>query len=322
MERYNFTNPLFLFKIESMRSRFYILFCLIFLVTCDDGDILTIEFDFDKELQRCDNDIDSYLLYDTRTDPNESLTLLIPRTDQTEAFFTTPEVNSLTIDESTVRFNYRTYNVDPDGSLCDVIGNPDLVVKEDYEADSGTVQVTVTVEDDDNDGISSEDEYGPGGISDPQDWDLDGIPDYLDEDDDNDNVETIHELDDIDADGDDNPFTEPLDTDGDGIADYLDDDDDNDGIPTRLEDISVDKNPRDPENFVIIEGIDVYRYLSNHPDAMQAFDDSGFIFNYYTRSVTTHFEILNAGLEIINSTYIDFGIFENSFEINNEPEED
>ena len=50
MERYNFTNPLFLLKIESMIRRFFICFLLVFLVACDDGDIITIDLDFEGEL--------------------------------------------------------------------------------------------------------------------------------------------------------------------------------------------------------------------------------------------------------------------------------
>lgn len=66
-----------------------------------------------------------------------------------------------------------------------------------------------------------------------QDTDSDGIPDYLDVDDDGDNVETDIELenpdnDPVNADGD-------RDTDEDGIPNYLDYDDDNDEVPTRLE---------------------------------------------------------------------------------------
>ena len=100
---------------------------------CDDGDVIILQLEFDQVLERCDNDTDSYLLYDTRTDPNESLTLLIPRTTENELLFTTAttvdEPTVLTIDGSTVRFNYRVYNADPSSSLCDVITNPDVVIK-------------------------------------------------------------------------------------------------------------------------------------------------------------------------------------------------
>ena len=163
-----------------------------------------------------------------------------------------------------------------------------------------------------------------GGIDNPQDTDEDGIPDYKDEDDDNDNVKTSIELNDDDnLDGDDNPLTNFTDTDGDGTPNYLDDDDDGDEVPTRLEDITVNKNPRAQANFVVnAEGIDVYRYLYNHPDAIESFEDSGYLSNYFTRSVSVSFIIEGAGLEIINSTYIDFGTFDISYEIDSADEID
>ena len=325
MERYNFTNPLFLLKIESMIRRFFICFLLVFLVACDDGDIITIDLDFERELERCENNEDYYLLYDTRENPNESLVLIIDRSEQNELFFRAPIAEELSIANGDARFIFRSYNRAIAGDeLCDVIPPDDLVVTENYEADSGTVQITTTIVDDDNDGILSEDEYGPGGINNPKDSDEDGIPDYIDQDDDNDNILTKNELlDDLNEDGDDDPLTNPLDTDDDGKPNYLDDDDDGDGVPTRLEDTTDNLNPRSFGNQVVnVLGEDVYRYLSNEPNAVEEFEDQGFIYNYYTRSVSTYFEVLNAGLEIINSTYIEFGTYESSFEINNVPEAD
>ena len=309
MQRYNFTNRLFLFKIESMIRRFFIILCFISLTTCDDGDIIAVQLEFDQELERCDNFEDSYLIYDTREDPNEALLLVLPK-PQSDFLFTdaTETPIELTI-PSEAQFNYRTYNrtIDSD-ALCNVLGDPNLMVLEDNEATAGTVQVTVTIIDDDNDGIPSEDEYGPGGIDDPQDSDEDGIPDYLDEDDDNDNVKTEDE---DDNDDDDNPFTNPLDTDGDNIPNYLDDDDDGDGIDTRLEDQNSNKNPRNPDDQVDDENdIPIYRYLYNHPTAMEAFPDSGFISNTYTRSVFTTFLILNTGIGPVSATEIPFGTYE------------
>lgn len=325
MERYNFTNRLFLFKIESMIRRFFVCFILVFFVACNDGDIITIDLDFEGDLERCENDTDSYLLYDTREDPNEALLLIIERNVDNETFFTLPTTAELPINNTTTRFIFRSYNRAIVGDeLCDIIPSGDLSIIEDYYATSGTVYITSTIVDDDGDGIPSEDEYGPGGINNPKHSDDDSIPDYLDEDDDNDNIKTsieISSVNDDNLDGDDDPLTNPTDTDGDGIPNYLDDDDDGDGILTRLEDITVNKNPRAQDNIVVnTEGIDVYRYLYNHPDAMEPFEDSGYIFNYYTRSISVNFGIEHVGLDIINSTYIEFGTFEDSFVIDNEPE--
>lgn len=318
MQRYNFTNPLFLFKIESMVRRFYILLCLTFLVACDDGDIITVDLEFSKQLERCDNFENAYLIYDTKEDPNEALILTLPKPEYDYLFNALPDNEPDTIEigslsSTGIKFNYRTYsNVLENNVLCNELSDPSLVVIDNYETDGGQVIVTVTVVDDDNDGIPSADEgqdpNGDGDFSDAQDSDLDGIPDYLDEDDDNDNVKTKFE--DDDEDGDDNPFTNPKNTDGTDQPDYLDTDDDNDGILTRLEDVESNENPRDIEDQVLNEdGQNVFRYLYNHASAMEAFPEPGFIDNTYTRTTTTRFELQNIGLEIIDATYIDLGTF-------------
>ena len=298
-----------------MLRRFYLFFLLLVLTTCDDGDIINITLEFDRELERCDNFENFYLLYDTREDPNEALILTLPKPEFDYVFDELSEEDETTLQISSatgIRFNYRTYgSVIADGALCNELSDPNLVLTNDYETDSGQVLITVTVVDDDNDGILSIDEdiNGNGDLTD-DDTDGDTIPNYLDQDDDNDNVLTSLELDTENADGDDDPFTNPLDTDNDGTPDYLDDDDDNDGVLTRLEDVDEDENPRGVNDQVQDEnGEDIFRYLYNHPTAMEAFPDSGFIDNEYTRSITTSFILENIGLEIIDATVIDFGTF-------------
>ena len=327
MERYNFTNPLFLFKIEAMIRRFSILFCLIFLVACNDGDIITIDLDFEGNLDRCEDFEDSYLLYDTREDPNEALILIIQKDDANELLFTNPTTEGtpvqLTINETTNRFIFRSYNRAIEGDeLCEVVPPGNLNITDNNEANNGTVFITTTILDNDGDGLSNEQE-GLAGIpneegiyEDSLDTDTDGIPDYLDQDDDNDNILTLNE---IDTDEDGNLIS--IDTDSDGTQNYLDNDDDGDGVLTRLEDSTATQNPRAFGNLVVDEaGDDVYRYLYNHPTAMEPFEDTGFIFNSYTRSVSTSFVIEGAGLEIINSDFINFGTYNNSFSVSNNPD--
>lgn len=299
-----------------MIRRIFLIICLLLLTTCDDGDVITIDLEFDQELERCDNFEDVYLLYDTREDPNESLTLILPKPAYDYLFTTATAVDvpeQIPIANS-IRFNYRIYNKPLSGDvLCDPLSDPNLVVQEDYEASTGTVQVTVTVVDDDNDGIPSADEgqdpNGDGDFSDAQDTDADGIPDYLDEDDDNDNVKTEEE--DDDDDNDDNPFTNPRDTDGDTVPDYLDIDDDGDGIDTNLEDENGDINgiPNPLDDFQeSSDGTPVPpRFLDN--TAVESFAFPGLIGNAYTRTVRSTFVILNAGLTVINSDVINFGSF-------------
>ncbi len=82
------------------------------------------------------------------------------------------------------------------------------------------MEVTVTFVDDDMDGVPTTDELGPNGLEDPLDTDGDCIPDYLDQDDDNDNVLTSVEVRDGIINTDQDSET------GDTLPDYLDDDDD------------------------------------------------------------------------------------------------
>lgn len=289
-----------------MTRHIFIILCLVLFASCDDGDVFTVDLEFDELLERCDNFEDSYLVYDTREDPNEALLLVLPK-PASEYLFTTATETTVTLSiPSEAQFYYRKYNNTVSNSeLCDVVTDPSLVVIEDNPASAGVVSINTNVVDDDNDGIASEFEYGAGGINDPQDSDGDTIPDYLDEDDDNDNVKTINEID--SSDDDENPNTNPLDTDGDGILDYLDTDDDGDGILTRLEDENENENPRDDYQESTDGSVVPRRYLD--ATATEGFADSGFINNRYTRIATTRFLITNTGIGPINSTEIAFGTY-------------
>jgi hypothetical protein len=109
---------------------------------------------------------------------------------------------------------------------------------EQYTAVSGRAELLVVVNKDDLDGVATDDELPLD-----QDTDSDGIFDYLDFDDDGDNVPTAFELDVFNSDGDNNPLTNPLDSDQDGIPNYLDNDDDGDGVLTIDEDLNGDLDP-------------------------------------------------------------------------------
>ena len=66
-----------------MRPLLLILFCCTTLLSCNDGDVLNIQLDFDKNLTLCgDSGSSNYILYDTKDDPFESLTLLFPNNAQ------------------------------------------------------------------------------------------------------------------------------------------------------------------------------------------------------------------------------------------------
>jgi hypothetical protein len=297
-----------------MIRRILIIFCFVCLTSCDDGDIITVDLAFDQDLELCTNNTESFLIYDTREDPNESLSLIIDRGTDEDYPFTVPTPSGtptlFTINASSNRFIYRTYNrAIATGELCDPIPPANLNIVEDYEATAGTVEAYVAIEDDDDDGIPSDlegrglpDENGD--YPNAQDSDGDGIPDYQDEDDDNDNVLTEDEIDELDLDGDDDPTTNPLDTDSDGMPDYLDEDDDGDGVLTIEEDADGDKNPRnDTSNN---NGILIPLYLNNLELVNHGFpgyrDD-----NEYTRTVTITFFVNDINLQILSTEQIDFG---------------
>ena len=209
-------------------------------LSCDDGNIITVEFDFDDTFSSCG----SLVLYKTKTDPAESMSIYI--SSLTLADLLLVGVNDTLITTSTSNtFNYRTFNNDvPSDYFCNVIPSSEVAIIEDYESKNGEVTITTVLTEDDNDGIPAalEDINGNGNLKD-DDTDGDGIPNYKDSDDDGDNVLTKDEN--PDPNGDKN-LVDAQDTDGDGIPDYLDADDDGDGVLTRDEENDTqNQNPKD-----------------------------------------------------------------------------
>ena len=293
------------------------LVCLVFLCSaCDDGDIITVDLLFEDPLTLCSETSESYLIYKTKTDQFESLSILIPNNDSNDLIFNpivTPYNVEQDINQPNTRFNYRTYDADPANLLCSLIAGNDANITNDYEAQSGQINSNSTFVDADDDGIPSElegqDPNGDGDFSDAQDTDGDDIPDYLDEDDDNDNILTKNENPDPNGDGD---FSDAQNTDadlpnGDTVPDYLDNDDDGDGVFTKLEDEDGNKNPRDDFDEESINTPLVNRYLDN--TAIITFDDPGLIENTYDRHITVLFDIINTDLQILNTDSLRLGTF-------------
>ena len=269
------------------------------LTTCDDGDIITVQLDFDDTFEAC-GDI---VFYKTKDDPAESLSVQITSPALTlEDIFEATTPITRTINGTSNTFNYRTYTNVTNDLFCNDIPPSEIEINEDYESTSGTVTITTVLTEDDNDGIPAElEDINGNGDLDDDDTDGDGLPNYLDDDDDGDNVRTVTE----------NPEysqTEGLanaqDTDGDTIPDYLDDDDDGDGVLTRDEEnISIDQNPtNDVTNNEV--GPD---YLN--PDT--APDPPVPATAYREHSILQTFEISmiieNIDLEILSQDVFDFG---------------
>ncbi len=296
-----------------MRKLLYI-FCLSLLVTtCDDGDIINIELDFDQVLKLCgDENSNNYLLYDTKNDPSESLTLLFPVSTNNTLIFNPPENNyteELVINATSIRFNYRTYTGDPEDYICQDIPDANVVVNNDYPAASGAIASFLsTYVDDDNDGVPSvlenQDPNNDGVFDDAQDTDGDGLPDYIDADDDNDNVLTINENPNYSSE---DGLTLAQDTDGDSIPDYLDEDDDGDGIISRYEDENGNKSLTDDfdENSPIVPNI--ARYLD--PNTTETFVIDQFISTTFSRAITVAVIVQNVSIDILNADIIDLGTY-------------
>ena len=136
-----------------MRKSFLILLVTIFTITsCDDGDIITIDLEFDKTLKLCgDENSTNYVIYALKEGANESLTLLFPVNTENNLIFNpteTPYSGSFNINNNTVKFNYRTYNGDPEEMICQEIPSSSVDIIKDSIAESGTVNYTSTFEDD------------------------------------------------------------------------------------------------------------------------------------------------------------------------------
>jgi len=237
-----------------MRKIFALSILCLSLFTCDDGDIITSELEFDDTFRACGD----LVIY--KTNPSQSLTLQITGSDfvmsnliQTEVHPDNPnrlQLVNTEYDQNDVQgnhsFRYRSYASSTEGIFCNDVPPDNIQITEDYTS-SGDFTFFVTLIEDDNDGIPAylEDLNENGDLND-DDTDGDGIPNYMDVDDDGDNVLTVSEgvtfeegmtLAELDANA--------LDTDGDGIPNYRDNDDDGDGTLTIDEENATtqDNNP-------------------------------------------------------------------------------
>jgi len=243
-----------------MRSAFGLIFISLFLISCNDGDLIVTSFDFEDGTLNLCGDTDTKVFYNINNENiNETLSFKTNR----NAFGNTQEFKDLlaenglnaitnnTLEPIEINFSsnneviYRTYDGPVDSNyFCNEIPPSTPKVLNEYrsvpgDADSKIIITTIvsTSNDDDGDGLSNDKENKGSG----QDTDGDGIDDYLDIDDDGDNVPTSSELkgkvsDPVDDNGD-------LDTDEDDIPNYLDDDDDGDGVKTKYEVTSADQSP-------------------------------------------------------------------------------
>ena len=281
-----------------MRIFLVLIFSCFVLFSCNDGDVISVELDFDKSLTLCgDETTSNYILYDTKTTPFESLMLLYPNNSQAEAIFNTENsgtIQTLTINGNSVKFNYRTYTADPNTYICQDIPDASVSVTDNYEASSGNAVFTTTFEDDDNDGVPNTLEFNG-------DSDNDGIENYKDSDDDGDNVPTINEKPDPNGDGD---LADMQDTDGDLIPDYLDNDDDGDGTLTKLEDENNNGNLFDD----LATGAAIARFLDD--TVMTSFESTFVRTNEFSRKFTVNVTLENIDISILSTDSFYLGFYE------------
>lgn len=305
MIRYKIQFYTFVLKPKPMRKLYFALITLSFtaFLSCNDGDVIDIELDFENEFSALTCGTSDLVFYKTKNNPSESLSVVIKSLTLDQIF----DFNGkdTTITKLNNVFNYRTYNNDDiSGSdlFCNAVPPSNITIINDYESTNTNAVITVTLVEDDNDGIPAalEDINGDGNL-DNDDTDGDGIPNYLDADDDGDNVLTKDE--DLNGDGD---FTND-DTDGDGIPNYLDDDDDGDGVKTRDEENnSQDQNPtNDITNSDI--GPD---YLNK--DVANVIPATAYRVHTIGKTYIVTLQLTDINLDILSQDFLDFGQLTNS----------
>ena len=215
-----------------MRKLFFISILLSLFSSCNDGDIIVTDFNFEaSNLNNCGGP-GAYVFYNINNSLfAESISLVLETSD---ILFLESGTVEYVLNGITYAVNYRKYDNDiTDDYFCSNIPPTTPSVTIEFLGASGIAVLTTIVTKNDEDGIEEDSTSN-------LDTDNDGLLNYFDNDDDGDNVPTLNELGSEFLTGN-NEF--PLDTDNDGIYDYLDIDDDGDTILTRYEDANADLDP-------------------------------------------------------------------------------
>ncbi|CAM4313024.1 hypothetical protein [Gillisia hiemivivida] len=230
-----------------MRKYFYIAFLFIGFTSCDDGDIIINNFDFDDaQLVSCGKEGKVKVLYIINNDDIfETISLQATSTSFSEISKVLTTNPTIEFDlSSTNRLIYRTYDgTVPSTYFCSDIPPSTPQVNEEFISVGGKVIITTNrnlegVTDKDGDGVLDAEELD-------EDTDDDGIMNVDDIDDDGDNVLTKNET----ANANDDPVVGRFrDTDEDGTPNYLDEDDDGDEVKTKFEVTEAFQDPNVQEN--------------------------------------------------------------------------
>jgi len=266
-----------------MRKLFFIFIIFSLLFSCNDGEIIVTDFNFEtSNLNNCGGP-GAYIFYNINNSLSaESISLILETSDI--LFFESGTVEYV-LNGNTYVVDYRKYDGDiTDSYFCSNIPPTSPGVSIEYLGASGIALLTTIVTRDDEDGIEEDPESN-------LDTDNDGLLNYFDNDDDGDNVPTVNELGAGFLSGN-NEF--PLDTDNDGIFDYLDIDDDGDTIFTRYEDANGDLDPTND-----------FTGTSDDPDYLTAaITNSNAIDQYRIHSyqITSDIELVINNLVLVNGS--------------------
>ena len=266
-----------------MRKLFFISILLSLFSSCNDGDIIITDFNFEaSNLNNCGGP-GAYVFYNINNSLfAESISLVLETSD---ILFLESGTVEYVLNGITYAVNYRKYDDDiTDDYFCSNIPPTTPNVTIELLGASGIALLTTIVTKNDEDGIEEDPESN-------LDTDNDGLLNYFDNDDDGDNVPTVNELGAGFLSGN-NEF--PLDTDNDGIFDYLDIDDDGDTILTRYEDANGDLDPTND-----------FTGTSDDPDYLTAaIANSNAIDQYRIHSyqITSDIELVINNLVLVNGS--------------------
>ena len=266
-----------------MRKLFFISILLSLFSSCNDGDIIVTDFNFEaSNLNNCGGP-GAYVFYNINNSLfAESISLVLETSD---ILFLESGTVEYVLNGMTYAVNYRKYDNDiTDDYFCSNIPPTTPSVTIEFLGASGIAVLTTIVTKNDEDGIEEDSTSN-------LDTDNDGLLNYYDNDDDGDNIPTLNELGSEFLTGNDE-F--PLDTDKDGIYDYLDIDDDGDTILTRYEDANADLDPTND-----------FRGTNGDPDYLIAsIINSTIVDQYITHSyqLTSDIELLINNLVLVNGS--------------------
>ncbi|MBT3871824.1 MAG: hypothetical protein HOF75_04275 [Flavobacteriaceae bacterium] len=266
-----------------MRKLFFISILLSLFSSCNDGDIIITDFNFEaSNLNNCGGP-GAYIFYNINNSLfAESISLVLETSD---ILFLESGTVEYVLNGITYAVNYRKYDDDiTDDYFCSNIPPTTPNVTIEFLGASGIALLTTIVTKNDEDGIEEDPESN-------LDTDNDGLLNYFDNDDDGDNVPTLNELGSEFLAGNDE-F--PLDNDKDGVPDYLDTDDDGDTILTRYEDANGDLDPTND-----------FTDTSNDPDYLTAaIANSNAIDQYRIHSyqITSDIELVINNLVLVNGS--------------------